>query len=148
MDTHGERHRTRTYHNTAILLPTGQVLIGGHAPISTLDSYNTTLPGGFTDGFRNPSFEIYNPPYMYWGPQPRITSVSGNFARGASVTVTTPDATNIGSVVLVRNTALTHLVDGDQRPSNCRSRRGRRAACRWKSRPRPRCFHRVRTCCS
>jgi hypothetical protein len=105
----------RTYHNTALLLPSGQVLVGGHAPISTLDTFNFTIPGGFTDEFRNPSFEIYNPPYMYWGPQPTISSVSSNFARGAQVTVATPDAASIASVVLVRNTALTHLVDGDQR---------------------------------
>jgi hypothetical protein len=91
------------------------VLVGGHAPISTLDTFNFTIPGGFTDEFRNPSFEIYNPPYMYWGPQPTISSVSSNFARGAQVTVATPDAASIASVVLVRNTALTHLVDGDQR---------------------------------
>lgn len=91
-------HKGRTYHNTAVLLPSGQVLVGGHSPISTLDSYNTTIPGGFSDGFRNPSFEIYNPPYMSWGPQPTISSVSGN--------LTTPDAQDIASVVLVRNTAL------------------------------------------
>ena len=105
----------RTYHNTALLLPSGQVLIGGHAPISTLDTFNFTIPGGFTENFRNPSFEIYNPPYMYWGSQPTITSVSSNIARGATVTVATPDASSIASVVLIRNTALTHLVDGDQR---------------------------------
>jgi hypothetical protein len=105
----------RTYHNTALLLPSGQVLIGGHAPISTLDTFNFTIPGGFTEDFRNPSFEIYNPPYMYWGPQPTITSVSSNFARGATVTVATPDASSIASLVLIRNTAVTHLVDGDQR---------------------------------
>ena len=109
------RDPQRTYHNTALLLPSGQVLVGGHAPISTLDTFNFTIPGGFTEDFRNPSFEIYNPPYMYWGPQPTITSVSGNFARGATVTLATPEASNIASVVLVRNTALTHLVDGDQR---------------------------------
>jgi Domain of unknown function (DUF1929) len=73
------------------------------------------LPGGFSDAFRNPSFEIYDPPYLSWGPRPTIGGVSGNFGRGARVTVSTPDAQNIASVVLVRNTALTHLVDGDQR---------------------------------
>jgi hypothetical protein len=108
-------HEERTYHNTALLLPSGQILVGGHAPISTLDTFNFTIPGGFTEDFRNPSFEIYNPPYMYWGPQPKIASVASNFARGASVTVGTPDASEIASVVLVRNTAVTHLVDGDQR---------------------------------
>jgi hypothetical protein len=108
-------HEERTYHNTALLLPSGQVLVGGHAPISTLDTFNFTIPGGFTDDFRNPSFEIYDPPYMFWGPRPTITSVSSNFARGASVTLATPDAAGIASVVLVRNTAITHEVDGDQR---------------------------------
>jgi hypothetical protein len=41
--------------------------------------------------------------------------VSSNFARGATVTVATPDASSIASLVLIRNTAVTHLVDGDQR---------------------------------
>jgi hypothetical protein len=108
-------HEGRTYHNTAILLHSGQILVGGHAPISTLDTFNFTIPGGFTEQFRNPTFEIYNPPYMYWGPQPTIGSVSSNFARGANVKVATPQASEIASVVLVRNTALTHLVDADQR---------------------------------
>jgi hypothetical protein len=84
-------------------VPSGQVLVGGHAPISTLDTFNFTIPGGFTEDFRNPSFEIYNPPYVYWGPQPTITSVSSNFARGATATVATPDASSIASVVLIRN---------------------------------------------
>lgn len=108
-------HEGRTYHNTAILLHSGQILIGGHSPISTLDTFNITIPGGFTSEFRNPTFEIYNPPYMYWGPQPTISSVSSNFAPGANVKVTTPQANEIASVVLVRNTALTHTVDADQR---------------------------------
>ncbi len=108
-------HAERTYHNTAILLPSGQVLVGGHAPIAALDTFNSTIPGGFSNNFRDPTFEIYNPPYMSWGPRPTISSVSANFDRGASVTVATPQADQIASVMLVRNTALTHLVDGDQR---------------------------------
>ena len=118
----------RTYHNTAMLLPTGQVLVGGHSPISTLYSYNTTLPGGSIKAQRDPSFQIYDPPYLEWGiPQPTISSVagttpvtlpSGTFdgaAPGSQLTITTPQAASIDSVMLVRNTALTHLVDGDQR---------------------------------
>ena len=85
-------HEQRTYHNTAILLPSGQVLVGGHAPIAALDTFNSTIPGGFSNNFRDPTFEIYNPPYMSWGPQPKISSVSSNFDRGASVTVATPQA--------------------------------------------------------
>ncbi len=118
----------RTYHNTAMLLPTGQVLVGGHSPISTLYSYNTTLPGGLIKAQRDPSFQIYNPPYLEWGiPQPTITSVGGTSPvtlptgtfddanYGSQLTITTPQAPSIDTVTLVRNTALTHLVDGDQR---------------------------------
>jgi hypothetical protein len=118
----------RTYHNTAVLLPTGQVLVGGYSPISTLYSYNTTLPGGFIKAFRDPSFQVYNPPYLEWGiPQPVISSVTGtstvmlpsgqfdNATNGSTLTINTPQAASIDTVTLVRNPALTHLIDGDQR---------------------------------
>ncbi len=114
----------RTYHNTAALLPSGQVLIGGNAPISTLYAYNTTLPGGFSNDFRDPSFQIYDPPYLKWGiAQPTITSVgplgtNRDVSYGQAINVgalLAPQASGVASVVLVRNTALTHVVDGDQR---------------------------------
>jgi hypothetical protein len=107
----------RTYHNTAVLLPTGQVLVGGNAPISTLYAYNQTLPGGFSNDFRNPSFELYNPPYLNWGiPQPRITHGPSKVSFGRTIIITTNQpAAKIAKVMLVRNTALTHLVDGDQK---------------------------------
>lgn len=110
-------HEPRTYHNTAVLLPSGQVLVGGSAPINTLYAYDQTLPGGFSSGFRNPSFEIYDPPYLHWGlPQPTITGLSTRDLRyGTTLTLVTPQASSIAEVVLVRNPALTHLVDGDQR---------------------------------
>jgi hypothetical protein len=111
-------HDDRTYHNTAVLLPTGQVLVGGHSPISTMDGYNQTLPGGFSNGWRDPSFELYNPPYLYWGTRPTITSVSSTqLVYGSTITlgIGDVDASTIQSVVLVRNPALTHLVDGDMR---------------------------------
>ncbi len=118
----------RTYHNTAALLPTGQVLVGGHSPISTGYAYNTTLPGGLIKAQRDPSFQIYNPPYLEWGiPQPFIAAVAGttptvlasgtfdNANPGGTLTITTPQAQTIDDVALVRNTAVTHEVDGDQR---------------------------------
>ncbi|MBW3651754.1 MAG: DUF1929 domain-containing protein, partial [Actinobacteria bacterium] len=107
--------RGRTYHNLAALLPDGRVLIGGHAPLPNGYGAPRTTPGGFSNGFRDASFEIYSPPYLFWGPRPRITGVDRSLRTGGEVVITTPDAAETQTVVLVRNTAITHLVDGDQR---------------------------------
>lgn len=109
----------RTYHNSAVLLPTGQVLVGGHAPINTLYANQQTLPGGFSNNYRDDTFEIYSPPYLFYGPQPRITHVSSRvLGYGGTITIATPDADAVaagGKVMLARNPADTHLVDADQR---------------------------------
>jgi hypothetical protein len=110
----------RTYHNSATLLPDGRVLVGGHNPISTLYSSNMTLPGGFSpnDG-RDASFEIYNPPYLFRGDRPEILNAPSTIAPESTINVQVapgqdmPD--EIDSVVAIRHTAETHIVDGDQR---------------------------------
>jgi hypothetical protein len=111
-----EGHRPRTYHNSAALLPDGRVLIGGHAPITTLYLRHINVPGGFAPNERDPSFELYSPPYLFRGARPRIVAAPAAPAYGATMElVVDRPATEIKSVVLVRNPSQTHLVDGDQR---------------------------------
>ncbi len=112
------QHNPRTYHNSAVLLPSGEVLVGGHATISTLYLNNTTLPGGFAphDG-RDPSFEIFKPPYLFQGNRPKIKLVQtpGLMGYGRTFDIPVDDPSKIDSVALSRNTAITHIVDADQR---------------------------------
>lgn len=120
--------RPRTYHNTAALLPDGRILIGGHAPITTMYGAHGTLPGGFSPNEgRDPTFEIYSPPYLFRGHRPQIDRADRSWSYGDKTVIQTDvPANEIASVVLIRNTSLTHLVDGDQRSVELRisARRG------------------------
>ncbi len=107
--------RPRTYHNTATLLPDGRVLLGGHAPISTMYLSNIRIPGANPNPDRDPTFEIYEPPYLFRGDRPTITSAPSQLGYGGTIEIGTDDPASIESVVVMRNTAVTHLVDGDQR---------------------------------
>lgn len=84
----------RDYHSVAILLPSGQVMMAG---------------------WNNTSIEIYNPPYLFAGARPVISSAPSLVHHGQTFTIESPDAPTISKVVLIRPMAITHQTDGEQR---------------------------------
>jgi Domain of unknown function (DUF1929) len=112
-DDHG-----RTYHNSAVLLPDGRVLIGGHAPIATGYAFQDDTAHqalGFSAAESDSTFQIYSPPYLSDGPRPVITDIDHRATSGGRLEIETPQARRVTKVVLVRNPSMTHLTDGDQR---------------------------------
>jgi hypothetical protein len=89
----------RTYHSTALLLPDGRVL-------ST---------GSDNDATTELTYEIFSPPYLFKGARPRIRSAPISLAYNAAFTISSPDASTITRVALVRPGATTHADDFDQR---------------------------------
>ena len=88
----------RIYHSTAVLLPDGRVVSAGQDK----GSYQFTA-------------EIYSPPYLFKGPRPQITSAPADVDYGETFTISTPDASSIERVALVRPDSVTHSVNFDQR---------------------------------
>ncbi|WP_138436845.1 galactose oxidase-like domain-containing protein [Marinobacter shengliensis] len=110
-------HRPRTYHNTAVLMADGRVMIGGHAPINTAYLSHISLEdfGLAPNDGRDPSFEIYTPPYAMRNDRPTILSAPEQLSVGDDFTIQVDQAQDIDKVLLIRRTVMTHLIDGDQR---------------------------------
>ncbi|MBA3264389.1 MAG: DUF1929 domain-containing protein [Thermoleophilaceae bacterium] len=88
----------RVYHSTAVLLPDGRVLSAGH-----------------DNGTQQTMAEIYSPPYLFQGARPTISSAPSTVAYGAQFNVSTPEASSIDRVVLIRPSSTTHSLHQDQR---------------------------------
>jgi hypothetical protein len=93
----------REYHSTALLLPDGRVLMAGGGQ----------LPGsGATNQY---NAQLYSPPYLFKGARPTITAAPALVQYASSFQVTTPDASRIASVSLIRTPSVTHDFDQGQR---------------------------------
>ncbi|EDM47883.1 galactose oxidase-like domain-containing protein [Marinobacter algicola] len=110
-------HRARTYHNTAVLMEDGRVMIAGHSPINT--AYLTFVDlqdfGLAPYDGRDPSFEIYTPPYAMRNDRPQIKSAPSNLTIGDRFNIKVDQADDIDKALLIRRTVMTHVIDGDQR---------------------------------
>ena len=94
----------RLYHSSALLLPDATVWTAGSNPKDVWEEH----------------MEIYTPPYLYnadgtFATRPAITSVPAEVGYGAKLVVKTPNATDIGDVVMVRPGSSTHSFDFEQR---------------------------------
>ncbi|MDP2818651.1 MAG: galactose oxidase early set domain-containing protein [Polaromonas sp.] len=90
------------YHSTAILLPDATVLL-------SQDDMDYSAQAAFQH-----KAQVYSPPYLFKGPQPKITAAPTNVAYGQSFNIST-DRSDMVSAVLVAPGATTHGNDMHQR---------------------------------
>ena len=108
--------RERSYPSSAVLLPDMRLLFGGHSPIGTLygPQRDSDIPTRGNDD-KDPSFEIWSPPYLFRGPRPQISYAPAGLAWDQHFEIATPQAAEIESVVLLRLPSAQHVHDSDQR---------------------------------
>jgi len=96
----------RLYHNTQLLLPDGTVLLAGGNP---------------AQGTFEKHIEIYQPSYLFNADgspatRPQLTgNPPSSLTYGQPFNLSTPDASTIASVVLMKAGSVTHSFDMDQR---------------------------------
>jgi galactose oxidase len=91
----------RMYHSTALLLPSGEVLVAGGGRLAPAVDYLTA--------------ETYSPSYLFNGTRPTITSAPTSVNYSENMTITTPNASDITSVSFIRLGSVTHAFNMDQR---------------------------------
>jgi hypothetical protein len=90
----------RVYHSVALLLPDGTVWAAG---------------SDYGAGNHEMRMEIYSPPYLFWGPRPRINQAPATISPGGTFAMKSPDARRLTSIALVRCGSSTHAFNPDQR---------------------------------
>ncbi len=117
--------RDRTYHNSALLLPDGRILVGGHSPINFLNMDKARNDAhdafGTASNFRDPSFEIFTPPYLFTedgspAPRPEILSKQATATYGNPLNFSVaPGSPEVDRIVMTRMPSVTHVTDPDMR---------------------------------
>jgi len=98
----------RTYHGTAVLLPSGQVLSSGSGE-----------GGGITYANSDFTAQVFNPPYLLNADgspavRPAVTSAPSTLSYGQPFSVETPDAGSITRGTLIRLSSVTHAFNMSQ----------------------------------
>ncbi|WP_375400036.1 galactose oxidase-like domain-containing protein [uncultured Amnibacterium sp.] len=110
--------RTRTYHSTSLVLPSGAVFTGGGG------AGEYTGSGGVYGPENNLNAELYYPSYLFakngdgtvqWASRPAITSISGSATYGGAVNLGIGDGRAIASASLISTASVTHSQNTDQR---------------------------------
>jgi hypothetical protein len=109
--------RDRTYHNSAVLLPDGRVLSGGHSPIPAhYGHHGDVIPGVTANNNKDSSFQIWSPPYLFYGvTRPHITYAPSAVTWGQRMTVRVDDASSIDKVILYRSPTSQHVLSNNNR---------------------------------
>lgn len=111
----------RMYHSTALLLPDGRVLAGGHVPLpvpfKTARDDPTLSSTPFSQAqVQETRFEIFEPPYLFRGDRPTFTTSDTELGYGEpfSIQVANADGDDL-RVALVKAGATTHAWDATER---------------------------------
>ncbi len=102
----------RMYHSTAILLPDGRILAGGHVPLPHPDQ---TSRDTINPQVVETRMEIYEPGYLFRGERPAITSAPVRIDYGQAFTLDVEYEGDIDSVMLMRPGTTTHAYDSGQK---------------------------------